>query len=247
MLGDSLGRWIWMWGSFTIAILIIAELSEVPVTHGFSPYRSTDAETADPGHLEARLGLFRLDHEGKDNTYLSPLLRLNLGLLRNFELNSDFGYLSDEGQVDEAEIGFKWIPFELQRSLSIGIETVALLPVSSDEDNGTGVDGVLLATWRLHALDLHFNAGGFYDARPVVSESGWKSGFLIDGRFGRVRPGLEIFAAQKSSRPVALELGPGLIVDLGPFDIRVGLHFGLTSEATDFAPSLWGSREFPIW
>ena len=91
---------------------------------------------------------------------------------------------------------------------------------------------MLLATWRLHALDLHFNAGGFYGARPVVSESGWKNGLLIDGRFGRVRPGLEIFAAQKSSRPVALELGPGLIVDLGLFDIRVGLHFGLTSEAT---------------
>ncbi len=52
----------------------------------FPPYRSTDADTAEPGQLEVRLGLLGVEREDDDNAYSSPLLRANLGLPRHLEL-----------------------------------------------------------------------------------------------------------------------------------------------------------------
>jgi hypothetical protein len=142
----------------------------------------TDAETADPWTLEGRLGLIRTEHERPDTAYSSPLLRWNLGLPQNLELTSEFDYRPDEGWVTDAAIGLKWIP--LMRSLSVGVETLALLSVSSPNNKGAGVDALLLATLRVNALHLHVNAGGFYDGRPAVAESGWKSGVILDVQLG---------------------------------------------------------------
>ena len=227
-------------------------LRGLPCAYGFPPYRLTDAETADPGTLEGRLGLIRTEHERHDTAYSSPLLRVNLGLPQNLELISEFDYRPDEGRVTDAAIGLKWIP--LMRSLSVGVETLALLPVSSPNHKGAGVDALLLATLRMNALHLHVdalhlhvNAGRFYDGRPAVAESGWKSGAIMEVQLGALRPGLEVFAKQVGSQPVQIQVGPGLIFDAGRFDIRAGLHVGLTAEAADLTPSFWITRKFPLW
>jgi len=231
-------------GILTITIFAVLGLLDPLLAYGFPPYRLTDAETADPWTIEGRLGLLRIEREVQQNAYSSPLLRLNFGLPSNLELVSEFEYRPDEGQVADAAVGFKWIPF--MRLLSIGVETLALLPVSSQKDNGAGVESLLLATLRVDALRLHVNAGGFYDARPAESENGWKSGVIVEVQLGRLRPGMEVFAKQVCSRPVQILLGPGLIFDIGPFDVRAGLHVGLTEEAADLTPSLWITRKFPL-
>ena len=210
----------------------------------FPPYRSTDADTADPGALELRLGLVRIAREDQDNTYESPLLRVNLGLSRSVELVSEIAYLPEDERVSDAAVGFKWIP--LRRSFSVGVETLALLPASSDDDEA-GVESQLLATFGENALRLHLNAGGFYDARPTNAEHGWRASVLSEYQWRRFRPGLELFAKQVQSESVRVEAGPGIIVQIGPIDLRTALHVGLTSEAPDLIASFWLSWKWPIW
>ena len=227
-----------------IIVVVVLEPFGSTLTYGFPPYRSTDAETADPWTLEGRLGLFRIERERRENAYASPLLRFNLGLPGNREFVSEFEYRPDEGKVADAAVGFKWIP--LMRSLSVGMETLVLLPVSSPQNKGAGVESLLLATLRVHALRVHVNAGGFYDARPEASEGGWKSSGLVEVRLGRLRPGVEVFAKQVRAQPVQVLAGLGIIFDVGPFDLRAGLHVGLTGAAADLSPSLWVTSKFPL-
>jgi hypothetical protein len=226
----------------TTVALLIAFTSLSTTASAFPPYRSTDAETADPWTLEARLGLVRIERDGDSNEYASPLLRANLGLPGNLELVSEFEYRPDEGQVGDAAMGFKWVP--LTSALSLGVETLALLPVS--RDGGAGVESILLATWRHRALRVHVNAGGFYDDRPAAAESGWKAGTVVELRSDRLRPGIEVFAKQERYEAAQVLLGPGVIVDFGAFDVRAGLHVGLTDEAPDLIPSLWVTTKLPL-
>ena len=226
------------------AILACAVCAIASSVWAFPPYRSTDADTADPGALEVRLGLVRIAREDQDNTYESPLLRINLGLSRAFELVSEFAYLPEEERVADAAVGFKWVP--IRRSFSVGVETLALLPVSSDDD-GVGVESQLLATFGKNPLRLHLNAGGFYDARSADIESGWRASSLAEYDWGRFRPGLEIFAKQVRSEPVRVEAGPGIIIQVGAIDLRTALHLGLTREAPDLIASFWVSWKWPIW
>lgn len=227
-----------------LVVVTVVGLIGSMAAYGFPPYRSTDAETADPGTLEVRLGLLRIAREARHNAYASPLLRVNFGLPHNLELVSEFEYQADERYVADAAVGLKWVP--ITQALSIGVETLMLLPVSRNND-GVGVESSLLATLRLGALRLHINAGGFYDARPQESENGWKSSSLVELQWGWLRPGVEIFAKQVCAQPVQVLAGPGVIIDVGPFDLRTGLHVGLTSASTDLTPSLWITSKFPLW
>jgi hypothetical protein len=226
----------------TAIALLISFTSLSTTASAFPPYRSTDAETADPWTLEARLGLVRVVRDGDANEYTSPLLRVNLGLPSNIELVSEFEYRADEGRVGDAAMGFKWVPF--MSALSLGIETLALLPVS--QDGGAGVESNLLATWRHRALRVHVNAGGFHDDRPADAETGWKAGTIVELRLDRFRPGVEVFGKQEVGEPAQVLLGPGVIVDFGAFDVRAGLHVGLTDEAPDLVPNLWITTKLPL-
>jgi hypothetical protein len=209
----------------------------------FPPYRSTDAETADPWTLEARVGLIRVRHDAGENEYASPLLRVNFGLPYRFEIVSEFEYLPVEQRVGDAALGFKWIP--LRDAASLGVEVLALLPVS--EEGGAGIESSLLATYRAGDLfRTHVNVAGFYDARSSPAEWGWKAGAIGEFRLGRFRPGAEFFAKRVFGEPVQLLAGPGVIVTLGPIDVRTGVHFGLTEEAPDVTPSLWVTGALPF-
>lgn len=226
--------------------LLLAALLIAPFVHrpaaAFPPYRSTDAGTADPWTLEARLGLFRIEREGSETEYLSPLVRVNLGLPSNLEVVSEFQCRADEEEVDDAALGLKWVP--LLGELSAGVETLALLP--NAEGNEPGVESLLLLTWRRHRVRIHVNAGGFYDPRPEDTESGWKAGSILEIRFDRFRPGLEVFAKDSNAGEAQVIAGPGLIFDAGVFDVRAGLHFGLTRSAADSSSSFWLTTAIPL-
>jgi hypothetical protein len=232
MMAAVRGHAIWA-ALFTAAV--------APAAAAFAPYRTTDAETADPWVLEGRLGLIRIIRDEGENEYVSPILRVNLGLPLRLELISEFEYLPEHRRVGDAAIGLKWVPYLEQ--LSLGIETLALLPIS--EAGGAGVESNLLVTQRLDPVRIHLNFGGFYDARPEPREKGWRAGLLSEIRVGRVRPGVELFALRVISEPVAVQAGLGLIVDLGPLALRAGVHAGLSDVAPDLTTSFWISSEWP--
>ncbi len=234
----------WWRLGFALAAFVLCELGAAAPGWAFPPYRSTDAETAEEGTVEVRLGLVEVERQSQKNAYASPLLRMNLGLPHNVELLTEFEHSADGGGLSDAAIGFKWVP--LMRSWSFGVETLALLPVSADDD-GAGVESVALATFRKGDLRVHLNAGGFHDARPEPTEKGWRAGAIVEALRGRLRPGVEIFAKQVKHERIAMQAGPGLILDVGPFDIRMGLRMGLTREAPDLTVTLWVTGKRLIW
>ncbi len=223
------------------AALFVVALAAAPA-QAFPPYRSTDADVADPWTLEGRLGLLKFVRDEGENSYTTPLLRLNLGIPTGFEAVSEFEYSASEGQVEDAAVGLKWVPFRAR--LSFGTEVLALLPISSQ--GGAGTQALLLATYREAPLRVHLNGGGFYDARPVDAELGWRASLLGELELGRARPGLELFTARVNDEPVQVAAGAGVIVDLTIFDVRAGVHLGVTDAAQDLRASLWIAKVFPL-
>jgi hypothetical protein len=153
----------------TLRSPLSALLGATSTAWAFPPYRTTDAGTADPWVIEGRLGLARVAREGDENTFTAPLLRMNLGLPHDIELVSELEYAPDDERLGDAAIGAKWIPWG--STLSLGIEALVLLPVSAE--GGSGLELSLLGSYRAGPWRLHLNAGGFVDARPAETESGW--------------------------------------------------------------------------
>lgn len=229
-----------------VVLLAFIQAIHASPAGAFPPYKTTDADTADPYNLELRLGLLQATRGGGETEYASPLLRANFGLPNKLELISEFGYLPEEGEFGEGAVGFKWAP--LQGTPSFGIETLALLPVR-EGDSGTGVESQLVATWHRpgERLRVHVNAGGFHDPRGSDTENGWRASVLAELMGdSSLRPGIELFAKQISGENADVRLGVGVIKDLGQFEIRSALHAGLTDQAPDVAFNLWFSLKIPF-
>ncbi len=71
-------------------LFLAAPLVEPPPASAFPPYRTTDADTADPYTLELRVGLIKANQKDGDTEVAAPLLRANFGLPNKFELISEF-------------------------------------------------------------------------------------------------------------------------------------------------------------
>ena len=226
------------------SLLVAAAISWAGPAWAFPPYRTTDADVADPGVAEIRLGLVKIEREHSRNEYFSPLVRANLGLGHDLEIVSELEYSQDEDRVSDAAVGLKWA--RLDSSLGIGVETLALLPVTASDD-GLGVEAQLLATYRTGPFSVHLNAGGSYDGRPAPSERSGRGSLLGEVRWGRLRPGLEVFAKKVSGEPTVVQLGPGVIIDVGRFDVRAAVHAGITREAPDLTLSLWVTWNLAVW
>jgi hypothetical protein len=59
-------------------------------------------------------------------------------------------------------------------------------------------------------------------------------------------PGIEMFVKQETGEPAQISIGPGLILDLGAFDLRAGVHAGLTDETPHLTPTLWVATKLPL-
>ncbi|HJS61468.1 MAG TPA: hypothetical protein VJ800_06925 [Pseudolabrys sp.] len=217
-------------------------LANAPPSFAFPPYRSTDADTADPDTLELRVGVIAA-FDGKTQ-FTAPALRVNYGLPGKIELTSELEYAPQDGAFGDGATGFKWVPV-FGDTLSFGIETLALLPIRPG-DSGAGWESQLLASYRKESLRLHMNVGAFQDTRAIAAENGWRASMLVEFPRPGWRPGLELFAKQVDGKPVAISAGIGGIFHLGIYEIRTGLHVGLSKQAPDLRLNLWISSAFPF-
>ncbi len=210
----------------------------------FPPYRTTDADTADPYTLELRLGIFKVEREESETEIAAPLLRANFGLPNKIELITEFGYRPEESEFDDGAAGIKWVPL-FGNNFSFGTETLVLLPVRPG-DQGLGVEAQLLATFWRDRFRVHLNAGGSHDGRITPAENAWRASLLAEFPREGYRPGIELFAKKVDNEPTDVRAGAGIIYDIGSLDLRTALHVGLTDEAPDISFNLWFSTKLPF-
>ena len=204
--------------------------------HAFPPYRSTDAETAGADVVELRLGLLRIQRSDGESNRLTPLSRLNIGMGDHYEIINELEYSPDDHRLDEGALGFKWA--NLDGTLGFGVETLALLPVQSDQ-GGAGIESQFLTTLKHDEWRLHFNAGAFYDPRGDDTVRGWRGSVLAEFPRERWRPGIELFTRRAHGGETRSQLGFGAITQLERIEIRTGIHVGLSDAAPDVEGSLW--------
>ena len=209
----------------------------------FPPYRTTDAETAGARTLEVRIAALKVQRRDSESTRSLPLSRVNFGVGDHFEVISELEYAIDDHQFSEGAFGFKWA--NLVEGRGIGVETLVLVPVNS-EQSGSGVESQFLRTWQRETWRLHVNAGGFYDPRSGETERGWRGSVLAEFPRERVRPGVELFVKDAHGADARVQGGFGAIVSLERFEVRTGLHVGLTDEAPDLEASVWFSWKWTL-
>jgi hypothetical protein len=215
-----------------VAIAVLA----APPAWAFPPYRSTDADTAGAGVLELRLGLAKVQRQESSSSRSTPLTRTNFGIGAHYEIISEFEYSADEDHLAEGALGFKWA--RLDNGFGMGVETLLLLPVQSAQ-SGSGIESQFLMTLQREGWQLHANAGGFYDPRGPETERGWRASLLVEFPRRRFRPGVELFAKDARGESARVQAGLGLIKQFQHFELRSGIHFGLSDNAPDVEASLW--------
>lgn len=228
------------WANFKYLGLLLITFPRIALA--FPPYRSTDADTADPWIIECRLGVVEWVRESDADEFSTPLVRTNLGLPQHLEFLTEFEYDPEKERLSDAAIGMKWIPW--QRQINLGTECLVLIPTHVEGRYGIELTG--LATWHKEPFLVHLNAGGFQDHRPTSLEEGWKTGLIGEWQLKGWRPGLEVIAKGVHGEPVQLEMGLGVIIEIGWADIRIGLHKGLTDAAADFSTNLWVTWKLPL-
>jgi hypothetical protein len=234
-------------GTVVRAVLVGTTLAAGSVTapsaRAFPPYKTTDAETAGDRALEVRLGALKLQRRDSETERTAPLSRINYGLGDHYEVISELEYAIDDHRFAEGALGFKWA--KLADGRGIGVETLALVPVSSDM-SGTGLESQLIRTWRQETWRLHLNGGVFYDPRSGETQRGWRGSVLAEFPRERVRPGVELFVKDAHGADARVQGGFGAIVSLERFEVRTGLHVGLTDEAPDLEASVWFSWKWTL-
>ena len=218
-----------------IASLGILVLVVAPVW-AFPPYRSTDADTAAAGILELRLGLARIQRQDSSSSRSTPLTRMNLGIGERSEIIAEFEHSADEHHLEEGAVGFKWA--RLEDGVGMGVETLLLLPVQSHQ-SGSGIESQFVATLQRQHWQLHVNVGGFYDPRGQDTERGLRGSLLAEFPRGSARPGLELFVKDTREQKPRVQAGAGIIKQYRLFELRTGIHFGLSENAPDVEASLW--------
>tara|TARA_Y100000031_G_scaffold157058_2_gene215482 strand:+ start:790 stop:1374 length:585 start_codon:yes stop_codon:yes gene_type:complete len=191
-----------------------------------------------------RFGLMQLERDGAETTSISPLVKANFGLPANLELVSEFEYHPKENHFNDGALGLKWVPV-VAGSWSFGLESLALVPVRSGDDS-VGVETQIVGTWHGPNLLVHLNAGSFHDPRAGATERGWRASLLAESTVQAFRPGMELFAKQRSGESVDLRAGAGLIKDIGSMQLRSAIHLGITHEAPDVVFNLWITWKLPL-
>jgi hypothetical protein len=133
----------------------------------YRPFVSTDAAVVDPREIEIELGYFNLERGDEENTFITPKVVLNWGLVRNLEVVGEFEVEKapdESAQVVDPALFLKAVPKEgtLQGEdgMSFAVEAGPLLPATVAGERKVGFEGVGIISGRLATLTYHVNFGG---------------------------------------------------------------------------------------
>lgn len=145
--------------------------------HAYRPFISTDAAVADPKEMEIELGYITVERAKHENTFTTPALVLNYGLLERWELVGEFRIQEGPGaEVTDPAVFLKAVVKEgvLQdkEGVSLAVEAGPLLPSTVRGERGVGFEGTGILSVRIAPFTAHVNAGGGVDranGRPFAT------------------------------------------------------------------------------
>ncbi len=180
----------------------------------YRPFDSTDAAVAAPAEMEVELGPIGYLRLGSQNDLVAPMIVLNWGFAKRWELvlqgRGVLALGSDAPaprySVDEGGVFLKAILREgcLQdrEGPSIATEFGALLPTLNGPSGGMGAQATLIVSQQWHALTIHVNAEIAWTPDQVLGGFG---GVILEGpHTWAVRPVGEVFVEGQGGAPATV-------------------------------------------
>jgi len=154
-----------LFGLFVLAALV--SCGNASSAWGYRPFVSTDAAVIDPKEVEIELGYFNLEREGEENSFITPKVVLNWGLMRNLEVVGEFEIekAPDESAhlVDPAlflKVVLREGALQGEDGLSLAVEAGSLLPATVAGERKFGFEGIGIMSGRCTEFTYHVNFGG---------------------------------------------------------------------------------------
>lgn len=150
-----------------ITLVFFTTFSCVAPAWGYRSFVSTDAAVADPREVEVELGYFNLERADEENTFITPKVVLNWGLMRNLEVVGEFEVekaQNENAQLVDPALFLKTVLKEgvLQRKdgMSVAVEAGPLLPATVAGERKFGFEGIGIMSGRFTDFTYHVNFGG---------------------------------------------------------------------------------------
>jgi hypothetical protein len=157
-------------GQFSVLMFILPVLvllAGPTLALGYRPFVSTDAAVVDPREVEIELGYFNLERGDEENTFITPQVVLNWGLLRNLEVVGEFEVEKapdESAQLVDPALFLKTVlregTLQGKDGISFAVEAGPLLPATVAGERKFGFEGIGIMSGRLATLTYHVNVGG---------------------------------------------------------------------------------------
>lgn len=153
-------------GGFLVLVFLVM-LDCRSYAWGYRPFVSTDADVVDPREVEVELGYFNLERANEENTFITPKVVLNWGLIRNLEVVGEFEVEKapdESAQLVDPALFLKAVLKEgvLQGGdgRSFAVEAGPLLPATVAGERKFGFEGIGILSGRFTDFTYHVNFGG---------------------------------------------------------------------------------------
>jgi hypothetical protein len=154
------------YGSF-IPLVFCTTVSYVASAWGYRPFVSTDATVVDPKEVEVELGYFNLERVDEENTFITPKVVLNWGLIRNLEVVGEFEVEKapdESARVVDPALFLKAVlkegSLQGEDGMSVAVEAGPLLPATVAGERKFGFEGIGIISGRFVDFTYHVNVGG---------------------------------------------------------------------------------------
>jgi hypothetical protein len=150
-----------------ITLVFFTTFSCVAPAWGYRPFVSTDAAVVDPREVEIELGYFNLERANEENTFITPKVVLNWGLVRNLEVVGEFEVEKapeESAQVVDPALFLKAVlkegVLQGEDGTSFAVEAGPLLPATVAGEKKFGFEGIGIVSGRFTDFTYHVNFGG---------------------------------------------------------------------------------------
>ncbi len=239
-MGIYLGKkhWVLLLLSFNVLTLSVGTNC-----FAYRPFILTDAAVADKNELELELGAFSLLLDEEGDEVVLPSLKLNFGVVANWELVGEFGvqvYQEGEGLGFELVDPGLFLKGVLREGLlqgkggpSVAFEFGALVPSTLEVERNFGFGALGILSSKIWDVVYHLNLGMEFDREDLDPHGIW--GVILEYPFeGKLRAVAEVNGIFGTNGPPEHFALIGFIWEVGGVNVDFGIRKGLSEAAIDW-------------